>query len=36
VIHPKETRKRIISALDILETKKEAGRSWKKHGNMPT
>ncbi len=36
VIHPKETRKRIISALDILETKKEAGRSWRKHGNMPT
>jgi acetyl-CoA carboxylase carboxyltransferase component len=36
VIHPKETRKRIISALDILETKKEAGRAWRKHGNMPT
>ncbi len=35
VIHPKDTRKRIISALTILETKKESGRSWKKHGNIP-
>jgi acetyl-CoA carboxylase carboxyltransferase component len=36
VIHPKDTRKRIISALNILETKKETGRAWRKHGNMPT
>ena len=36
VIHPKDTRKRIISALNILEKKKEAGRGWRKHGNMPT
>jgi acetyl-CoA carboxylase carboxyltransferase component len=35
VIHPKDTRKRIISALTILETKKEPGRSWRKHGNIP-
>lgn len=36
VIHPKDTRKRMINALNILETKKEAGRAWRKHGNMPT
>ncbi len=36
VIHPKDTRKRIISALNILETKKEPSRAWRKHGNMPT
>jgi methylmalonyl-CoA decarboxylase subunit alpha len=36
VIHPKDTRKRIISALNMLETKKEPGRAWRKHGNMPT
>ncbi|MEI9479667.1 MAG: carboxyl transferase domain-containing protein, partial [Deltaproteobacteria bacterium] len=35
VIHPKDTRKRIVSALNILETKKEPGRSWRKHGNIP-
>ena len=35
VIHPKDTRKRIISALNILETKKETGRTWRKHGNIP-
>jgi acetyl-CoA carboxylase carboxyltransferase component len=35
VIHPKDTRRRIISALNILETKKEPGRSWRKHGNIP-
>jgi len=35
VIHPKDTRRRIISALRILETKKESGRSWRKHGNIP-
>jgi acetyl-CoA carboxylase carboxyltransferase component len=36
VIHPKDTRRRMISALSILETKKEIGRAWRKHGNMPT
>ena len=36
VIHPKDTRRRMINALNILETKKEAGRAWRKHGNMPT
>jgi len=36
VIHPKDTRKRLISALTILEAKKESGRAWRKHGNMPT
>jgi len=36
VIHPKDTRRRMISALSILETKKETGRAWRKHGNMPT
>ena len=36
VIHPKDTRKRIVSALNILETKKETGRAWRRHGNMPT
>jgi len=36
IIHPKDTRKRIISALNILETKKEPSRVWRKHGNMPT
>jgi acetyl-CoA carboxylase carboxyltransferase component len=35
VIHPKDTRRRIISALDILETKKQTDRAWRKHGNMP-
>jgi len=35
VIHPKDTRRRIISALTILETKKEPGRSPRKHGNIP-
>ena len=35
VIHPKDTRKRIISALCMLQTKKEPGRLWRKHGNIP-
>ncbi|MCK9363393.1 MAG: acyl-CoA carboxylase subunit beta [Syntrophales bacterium] len=35
VIHPQDTRKRIISALNLLETKQDTGRAWKKHGNMP-
>ena len=35
VIHPKDTRKRIISALCMLRTKKESSRAWRKHGNIP-
>ncbi|MFW6414697.1 MAG: acyl-CoA carboxylase subunit beta [Thermodesulfobacteriota bacterium] len=34
VIRPRETRPRLISALEILKTKREA-RSPKKHGNIP-
>lgn len=36
VIHPKDTRKRLIDALAILENKREAPRAWKKHGLIPT
>ncbi|MBP1713655.1 MAG: carboxyl transferase [Deltaproteobacteria bacterium] len=36
VIHPKDTRKRIIDALAILENKRETPRAWKKHGLIPT
>jgi acetyl-CoA carboxylase carboxyltransferase component len=35
VIHPKDTRKKIISALNILEDKAEAPRHFRKHGNIP-
>jgi acetyl-CoA carboxylase carboxyltransferase component len=35
VIHPKDTRKRIISALRILEGKAEPPRPNRKHGNIP-
>jgi len=35
VIHPRETRKRIISALEIMENKAEPSRPYRKHGNMP-
>lgn len=35
VIHPKDTRKRIISALQILEDKAEPPRPCRKHGNIP-
>ncbi len=35
VIHPKDTRKRIISALQILEDKAEPPRPHRKHGNIP-
>jgi acetyl-CoA carboxylase carboxyltransferase component len=35
VVHPRDTRKRIISALAVLENKAEPPRQWKKHGNMP-
>jgi len=34
VIPPRETRPRIIQALEMLKTKKE-NRPWKKHGNIP-
>jgi len=35
VIHPKDTRKKIISALRILEDKAETPRQFRKHGNIP-
>ena len=34
IIPPRETRPRIIRALEMLKTKKES-RPWKKHGNIP-
>lgn len=34
VIHPKDTRRKISSAFEILKTKK-IERPWKKHGNIP-
>jgi acetyl-CoA carboxylase carboxyltransferase component len=35
VIHPKDTRKLIISALRVLENKVEPPRAFRKHGNIP-
>jgi acetyl-CoA carboxylase carboxyltransferase component len=35
VIHPKDTRKKLISALSILEDKAETPRQFRKHGNIP-
>jgi acetyl-CoA carboxylase carboxyltransferase component len=35
VIHPKDTRKKIISALSILAGKAESPRQFRKHGNIP-
>jgi len=35
VIHPKDTRMRIIKALMILENKAEPSRPYRKHGNIP-
>ena len=35
VIHPKDTRRTLISALDILENKVDTPRSFRKHGNIP-
>ena len=35
VIHPKDTRRRIISALRMLEDKKLPERAWRKHSNIP-
>ena len=35
VIHPKDTRKRIISALTMLEGKADPARPFRKHGNIP-
>lgn len=35
VIHPKDTRKQIISALRILADKAEPPRPYRKHGNIP-
>ena len=34
VIHPEETRERMLAALDMLENK-EVVRPYKKHGNIP-
>lgn len=34
VIHPNETRSRVIGALKVLQNKKE-DRAWRKHGNIP-
>lgn len=35
VIHPKDTRKRIIAALEMLEGKTQPPRQRRKHGNIP-
>ncbi len=35
VIHPKDTRRMIISALRMLENKTEPQRAYRKHGNIP-
>jgi len=35
VIHPKDTRKRFITALAIMENKAEPERPFRKHGNIP-
>lgn len=35
VIHPKHTRRAIISALQMLENKTAPARAWRKHGNIP-
>lgn len=35
VIHPKDTRRRLVSALGILEGKAEPTRPYRKHGNIP-
>ncbi len=34
VIMPRETRRRLIRALHLLETKQDSN-PWKKHGNIP-
>lgn len=35
VIHPRDTRKQLISALGILKNKDEPPRPYRKHGNIP-
>ena len=35
VIHPEETRKRVIAALEILDGKAPPPRQYRKHGNIP-
>ena len=35
VIHPKDTRKQLISALEVLSNKAQAPRQPRKHGNIP-
>jgi propionyl-CoA carboxylase beta chain len=34
VIRPSDTRKKLIRALELLETKEDSN-PWKKHGNIP-
>ncbi len=35
VIHPKDTRKRLITALELLSNKAQTPRQPRKHGNIP-
>jgi acetyl-CoA carboxylase carboxyltransferase component len=35
VIHPQDTRKTLIKALEMLEGKNDSNRDWRKHGNIP-
>ncbi len=35
VIQPQDTRRIIVSALRMLETKQVPERAWRKHGNIP-
>ena len=35
VIHPQDTRRRVIAALEILEGKASPPRQFRKHGNIP-
>ncbi len=35
VIHPKDTRNRIISSLEMMENRAEPARPYRKHGNIP-
>ena len=35
VIEPKDTRRTIVSALRMLETRTAPARAWRKHGNIP-
>lgn len=35
VIHPKDTRKRLVAALELLKNKVQPPRQFRKHGNIP-